>query len=69
MRPIWVTQTTANVEAFQAGLEIVNKYLNGYTSLLSFVVKEDNFDKLKERKTSKMHVRLYVGIEDTDSPN
>lgn len=36
MRPIWVTQTTANLEAFQAGLEIVNKYLNGYTSLLSF---------------------------------
>ena len=28
MRPIWLTQTTANLEALQAGLEIVNKYLN-----------------------------------------
>ena len=78
------------------------KYLSGYSSLLSFVVKEDDFEKLKQfvdsleifqigvswggyeslvlpaykgindeqlkqRRMSKMHVRLYVGIEDADS--
>lgn len=82
--------------------ELANKYLLGYTSLLSFVIKENDFDKLKKfvnrlelfqigvswggyeslalpafkgineeqlkkRNMSKMHVRLYVGIEDTDS--
>ncbi|MCC0648163.1 aminotransferase class I/II-fold pyridoxal phosphate-dependent enzyme [Clostridioides sp. ZZV15-6598] len=82
--------------------ELANKYLLGYASLLSFVIKENDFDKLKKfvnslklfqigvswggyeslvlpafkginqeqlekRKMSKMHVRLYVGIEDADS--
>lgn len=82
--------------------ELANKYLTGYTSLLSFVIKEDDFDKLvkfvnslrlfqigvswggyeslalpaykgnndeqlKNRRMSKMHVRLYVGIEDSES--
>lgn len=81
--------------------KLSEKYLSGYSSLLSFVVKENDFDKLKkfvngckifqigvswggheslilpaykgindkqleERKMSKMHVRLYVGIEDPD---
>lgn len=81
---------------------LAKKYLKGYTSLLSFEMEEDNYEKLKSfvnnlkvfkigvswggyeslilpafkgnnaetlknRGLSKMHVRLYLGIEDTDT--
>ncbi len=81
---------------------LAEKYLAGYTSALSFVIKEDNFhklkkfvnslkifkigvswggyeslilpafkgnneEKLKERNMSKMHIRIYIGLENVDS--
>lgn len=79
-----------------------DKYLKGYTSLLSFNLKDDNFNKLKifvnnlkiiqigvswggyeslilpayklnndeqlkQRNLSKTHIRLYIGLENTES--
>lgn len=81
---------------------LAQKYLKGYTSLLSFEMEEDNYEKLKsfvnnlkifkigfswggheslilpafkgnneeilkKRGLSKMHVRLYLGIEDPNT--